>query len=238
MIYFNTAQSSIPKMSWHKCHNCRKHVGASMQAHSDPYSSQVEDQNECKPYGRQSDGGRRLSLSKRIRVRNWLRHAVLKKISESDSHLVESGKRRLTFKWRKVSAPGGAGKGQVSPSPQWLPPSWTRKLSPTLQKNSLSLLHSISLYLSAYLPPLSPFILFCMQCLPTPSSKPPPPFLSLSAAVKSDRSQVCFHFERRLHGCWVPATTQRGVASPPIYCAVIYPQTSNILKQQLYTQGL
>lgn len=81
-------------------------------------------------------------------------------------------KGRMTFVWGEVSAPGGAGKGTVSPSLQWLALSCTRKLSAIFQENSLSQSPFISLPI-CQLP--TPFTLFLMS----PNSLIPPPLVSL-----------------------------------------------------------
>lgn len=190
--------------------------------------------------GAQSGGRRGFVSVIAYKSKKWIqtnRHSVKEDICEWQSVSWESGKRRMTVLWGEVSAPGGAGKRTVSPPLQWLPLSYTRKLSAIFQKDSLWLFHSISLYLSAYLPPLSPSTLFIYSVSPC-SPFPGPPLLSLSATVKSDRLQVCFHCEGRIHCRCMPATSQHDTAPLPIYCAVIYPQTPYILKPHLCMQAL
>lgn len=71
-----------------------------------------------------TNGEKGLSLSIYIKRRNGYSpteiESVTEDICEWQSVSWESEKRRMTFLWRRVSAAGGAGKGTVSPSLQWL----------------------------------------------------------------------------------------------------------------------
>lgn len=142
------------------------------------------------------------------------RRTVLKKISVSDSQLVgKVGKRRMTFLWRRVSAPGGAARGDGVSSA-----SVTAFL---LDKEAVG-------HLPGGLPfAQSPFIFvpichlllhpphLCMQCQPTPPPSTSP--RSLSAAVKSDRLQVCFLSEGRFTAAVRPQAPLYDIAPLPIY---------------------
>lgn len=101
--------------------------------------------------------------------------------------------------------------------------SCTRKLSAIFQEDSLSPNLPLSLCLSATSLPL------CMLC-----HQPPSTLLSLSAAVKSERLQVCFLSEGRFTAAVRPRLRSHDIAPLPIYQAVIYPWTQNIHKQHLH----
>lgn len=155
--------------------------------------------NSCVPYWC-TQGERGLSLSGSITVRNGDgptgTDSVKEDICDWQSVSWESGKRRMTFLWREVSAHGGAEKATVSPPLRWLLLSCTRKLSAIFQEDSPSFNLPLSFCLSATSPPprAAPV---CLQCHPTSLLPPSSLALSLSAAVKSDRLQVCYLSERR-----------------------------------------
>lgn len=136
--------------------------------------------NSCVPYWF-TQGERGLSLSGSITVRNGDgptgTDSVKEDIRDWQSVSWESGKRRMTFLWREVSAHGGAEKATVSPPLRWLLLSCTRKLSAIFQEDSPSFNLPLSFYLSATSPPPNSTPL-CMQCHPT-SPLPPLPSLCL-----------------------------------------------------------
>lgn len=135
-----------------------------------------------------TQGERGLSLSMSIKVRNGNRptqtDSVKEDICEWQSVSRESRKKRMTFLWREVSAPGGAGKGTVSPSLQWPLLSCTRKLSAIFQADCLSFNLPLSSCLSAT--SLSP--------TPTPSHAVSPssllPLSSFSLALPPSLCQL------------------------------------------------
>lgn len=155
--------------------------------------------NSCVPYWF-TQGERGLSLSGSITVRNGDgptgTDSVKEDICDWQSVSWESGKRRMTFLWREVSAHGGAEKATVSPPLRWLLLSCTRKLSAIFQEDSPSFNLPLSFRLSAPLPAtrLHPPLHAMSPDLPPSHS---PLALSLSAAVKSDRLQVCYLSEGR-----------------------------------------
>lgn len=142
------------------------------------------------------------------------RRTVLKKISVSDSQLVgKVGKKEDDLSVTTgVSSRRGSERGQrllrfsdcLSPGLGSCRPSSRR-----------TPVRSVSLYLCAYLPPPSSPPHLCMQCQPTPPPSTSP--RSLSAAVKSDRLQVCFLSEGRFTAAVRPQAPLYDIAPLPIY---------------------